>query len=253
MCQSIFARDLTIVFFDTAICADGKLDFVISHDKMIRPCPKPLKFDRSIHGHFVLKTFLENYKKNISEKLSIHHFNVFNDKGYPERQLWLDALVETEKIKPDLLILAVGFEGDSSHFPLKLPAITIAAAGTEGYGITQSTVLWPQNLSDPQILLLGHYFPSNLKHLAARRGLKRGQLGPDLLNKKNISYFVTESFKKVDLSGSSRAVALGAAYILNKCKHAVLVKKIDELKECLNRKNSHFLTPENIEKIELNR
>lgn len=248
---SLSAKTLTLAIVDTGLCSNALASGVITHSKMNRECSRPVKFERSRHAHFIIENFLKNYRKPKNENLILHHFNVFNQQGEQDKALWLEALSELQKLKPDMIIMAVGFKGDFSTFPTSLPGITILAAGTEGFGITQQTVLWPQLLKDPQILMVGHFFPSRLGHLARRQAQKKGQLGPDLLNKLNTSYFVAEAYKKENLGGSSRACALASAFILNKCKKEVLSKNIKDIFSCLQQKNSSFLSPDFGPQIEL--
>lgn len=248
---TLSAKVLTLAIVDTGLCSNALASSVITHDKNSETCNRPILFDRSRHAHFMIEMFLKNYHRPKNENLVLHHFNVFNKQGEQDKTLWLETLEELKKLKPDMIIMAVGFQGDYSTFPTSLPGITILAAGTEGFGITQQTVLWPQLLKDPQILMVGHFFPSRLGHHAGRQEQKNGQLGPDLLNKINSSYFVAEALKKESLGGSSRACALASAFILNKCKNDILSKDISALHMCLRQKNSSFLSPDFGQKIEL--
>jgi len=248
---SLKVNALIIAVVDAPLCKNIFASNIVIHGSAQKDCPFPLPPDRKYHGNFVIQNFLQNYHSSKDEKITIYHFSVFDNQGEQNRQLWLKALAEVSVLKPDLTIMAVGYFGNTSDFPSELSGLTILAAGTVGLGIKRDTILWPQLLDDHKIFLVGHFFPSKKRHQVGGLKQKQGQIGPDLLTKSRVQYFVAESTEKENLGGSSRATSLAAASVLNKCKNEVLSKNIAQLKACLLKKNTLFLSENFVEKIEL--
>ncbi len=237
--SNISAQSFVLAMIDTPLCPQDLNNKIVSFTSLKMPaCTQPQVFDRSIHGHYTLATVLKNLPRDLDYKL--YHFNVFNEKGEQDLKLWKSALEEIEKIKPDLLLTAVGFPHFSSELPQKLKWTTVAAAGTVGLGITPETKLWPQSLDDSKLYLVGHFFPSLYQHHAARQELPKGQVDPDLLHQKRIRFYIPESRLEGKFKGSSRASALAFAAFLKYCSAPIKAQDLKALDLCLKKKSTSY-------------
>lgn len=237
--SKISAQSFVLAMIDTSLCPQDINKRIVSAKSLKIPaCTQAKNFDRSIHGHYTLETVLQNLPRDFDFKL--YHFNVFNEKGEQDPKLWKSALEEIEKIKPDLLLTAVGFPDFSSEFPQQLKWPTVAAAGTVGFGIGPETKLWPQSLDDPKLYLVGHFFPSLYRHHAGRQELPRGQVDPDLLHQKRVKFYIPESRIEEKYKGSSRASALAFAAFLKYCPQAIKAQDLKGLELCLKKKSSRY-------------
>lgn len=237
--SKISAQTFVLAMIDTSLCPQDINKRVVSAKSLKIPaCNQVQIFDRSIHGHYTLETVLKNLPRDFDFKL--YHFNVFNEKGEQDSKLWKSALEKIEKIKPDLLLTAVGFPNFSSEFPQKLQWPIVAAAGTVGFGITPETKLWPQSLEDPKLYLVGHFFPSLYRHHAGRQELPKGQVDPDLLYQKRVKFYIPESRLEQKYKGSSRASALAFAAFLKYCPHPIKAQDLKALDLCLKKKSSSY-------------
>ena len=134
----------------------------------------------------------------------------------------------------------VGYSGDLALFPKKLPALTVAAAGTVGFGISPETKLWPQSLDDPKLYLVGHFFPSLYRHHAGRQELPKGQVDPDLLTPNRVKFYIPESRLEDHFKGSSRASALAFAAFIKYCQASIKPLNLKGLEACLQKNSRRY-------------
>lgn len=239
------ASPWVLAFVDTPLCQTKLPSRVVTHQsKDLKPkaCQNLSRFDRSIHGQFVLELLLKGLTSH--EGFTLHHFNVFDKEGNQDPKLWKKTLEELEQLKPDLTLMALGYMGESSSFPQSLSAPTLVASGTQGYGVSLSTRLWPHELSDPKLILVGHFIPSLYQHLAPQQNLPKGHLDPEMLYAEKTEFYLKQSRDNKGLGGTSRASALAFLLALKACPSSLKSKDIKALRSCLQAHAQKFQSPQ---------
>jgi hypothetical protein len=218
---------LHIALFDTPICSGYNYNQIYPHVTIakttwpdeIKPdrytCPKDIdqKFYRSLHGHYVLRSLLSNL--NSKRKIIIHPLVVFNRSGEQRLEYWNSALRWSAQNSVDIQVIATGLLIKNINISkLKLTNFSLVAAGNIGLGVDSKTRLWPQHSRSRQMVLIGSYLPSKLP-APHNRGI---YLDPNQLNQKQIKWaFDGSGARKIRFGGTSYAVAIATAKIINIC------------------------------------
>jgi len=225
----VHARELRVAIFDTGFCIDQlprhraiRIKPIIDHAgdfSKARHCQKMDRKNRHLHGHWVLKNFIENYRGKQKVVLTPHI--IFNRHGQQFWQYWHKAL----QSKIDILILAVGFPISKTN-STPLPAITFAASGGWGGAVKAGQKFWPMDLNDKKLILIGGDLENELG-LAPLYDKK-------LLYQNKISYYFSGGNSKTPLRGSSRAVGIAAGRALGLCF------ELKSLQQCLHKKRKKY-------------
>lgn len=220
------AQTLHVGIADAFFCADLKaknvtittLDMTGEKDPYGEKCTK----ERIHHGDKVARAFLEHYKG--SAPLHLHLYKVFKKNGSQDPQALIKTLEDMKK-NVAVAVMAIGFF-DQASFPRSLSFPLLAASGAAGNGIKSTDSLWPQKLEIPNLVLFAHFFPSLT---GAKKGPKdslEGHIDPSLMYLDKVDLLIPSPPNDAQLSGSSYAVAVGAARLLTHCSPL-------KIKDCL--------------------
>lgn len=248
-------RTLRAAFFGTSICQAGfykkykNVQFYNSHAKVAgehwQNCRRLPKAKPNLHGHFVLETFLNEIED--SKKLLIIPINVFDNQGKTNKDYWLKAFKMAKKFKADFIFTASSFPkkelGNYGHQDQKnlssIPAIPIfTSSGQIEKGFRRRVELFPQGLEEKNIFHFGHFIPS--LYIGVDKKKSPQIFDPALLYKDKIKlYFSRGTIGKKSspkVSGSSRALAIATARLLNFCYTPLLSSKnLENLNECIDK------------------
>ena len=188
---SLFAKingKIHIAIIDTGFCNQSKIvrPPIDLTNSIKMDCKKIQEKDRRYHGHFVLKKFLDNNKRN---DLLITPLIVFDKNGIQKQEYWRQAIEWIKANNVDIILTASGLKVEKGLG--KLPTITVAAAGQVSGKIRRNHKLWPQSFNSKNLILVGNLIREDQKTIYA------DQL---LLNQKRINYYTEEE-------SSSKAVA----------------------------------------------
>lgn len=185
------------------------------------PYGKTCTQDRKFHGHQVLTTFLKNLKS--TNLIEITPYKVFLKNGEQNNEALAASLKDIKKQRMNLTIMAIGFL-KADGLPTKLPTLTFAANGATGNGVRNDSKLWPQELTSENLILISHYFPS----VTSSKLAQKGHFDPSSLYLNKTNYFVQNPPHEQEFNGSSYAVSVAAAKVVNFCF------PLKNLKNCLN-------------------
>jgi len=189
--------------------------------------------NRMLHGHFVLDSFLR--KLNAVIKVEILSFNIF-DNGKDSLARWKKASQLAGKYEVDIVLSASAVQlrgGVNIDEKFNAPGILFFASGSWGTGVGYGSWLWPQKNKTSNMILVGDAIISSLA------GGKKYIYNNSLLNKDKIDFYVPlKRDRKHLFGGSSKAVAVFAAWAINKCNKQLA--NVNRLKNCI-RQNVHLI------------
>lgn len=211
------AQTLHVGIVDAFFCPDLKakkvvvtaLDMTAENDPYGEKCTK----DRSHHGDKVARAFLEYYKGKTP--LHLHLYKVFKKNGSQDPQALVKALEDMQK-NVAVAVMAIGFF-DQPSFPRTLNFPMLVASGAAGNGIKSTDSLWPQKLEIPNLVLFAHFFPSITGAKKGPETSLEGHIDPSLMYLERVDVLIPSPSNGAQLSGSSYAVAVGAANLLTHC------------------------------------
>lgn len=212
--SSLFAKvdgKLHIAIIDTGFCNKSTMvqrPIDLTNSVQLN-CKKLDRRDRRFHGHFVLEKFLDHNRR---KDLIISPLIVFDKDGIQKEEYWLKAIEWIRKNKVDIVLTASGLKVEKSLGPLS--TLTVAASGQVSGKIRRFHKLWPQSFKSENLILIGSLIRED-KNTVYTDHL--------LLNKERIDYFIEEE-------SSSKAVAIGLAKALNKCKE-------DQIRKCFESRS----------------
>jgi len=231
--QNLKASPLSIAILDTGFCLKNSTQNNLSTKIKIKTpidltgdqfvCQNNYDKDqRRYHGQKVLDTFLATL--GATAELIIHPFVIFDKNGIQNEKTWDLVMSSKFQKKYDLIISAAGLPLKKKKYG-NVYTTFLLASGQVGRKVKKKTLLYPQNLAPKENLVLFGSYERDVKH-------KENFIDTGLLNKERTTYYFKNSNQKESLSGSSRAVAIGAAKAINLCKDSV--KK--DIKKCLREK-----------------
>lgn len=234
---------LKIAVLDTGFCPE---QITISNPKIrIQPaidltksvkldCQNPA-FNKDLprfHGHLVIEELLKHL--NIDTEVTITPLILFDAKGLQHKDYWLAGIDWVKKNKIDFVLSASGLINREASPKMKLPAIWFVPSGRTSPHIKKGDGLFPQNLAPAQnLFLIGSYYQYDSKNA------ENVLYDVGLLYQDKIDYYFQSGADK--FSGTSRAVAEGAARAINLCPvnslmRVCLKKQSKVLSDRLNKK-----------------
>lgn len=204
--------NVKVLFIDSSICLqrlDNDLAQKITNlDKLkssASDCLDKLREDtRPYHAQFVLEVLLSSLDEGI--KITLHHYNVFNQSGQQDFSLWQKALSDIDLIQPELILMTTGgllpelWENYTMTYLDQSWSIpTIISSGQIGPGISLETKIWPHDLIDKN--------HSSIELIGADSG--------QMLYKHKIKESFSGGLAGDLVRGSSRAAAIAAAKSIN--------------------------------------
>lgn len=230
--STAFCAEIKIAIVDTGFCPKNIKQRIIIEEvrdftkSVILDCSTQTKQNARFHGQHVLEEFIAPLDL---KKLSIHLFPliVFDKFGQQKKEYWLKAIDWIKKNKIDFVLTASGLITETKIVK-ELPGIWFAPSGRLAPGIKEKTALFPQNLAPLENLFLIGDFYEGQEILYDQA----------LLYQDKIDYYFSSGIK--EFQGTSRAVAVGAAWALNLCPiknmRACLKKKRKEKKDLVSQK-----------------
>jgi hypothetical protein len=153
-----FGETYKIAFIDTGFCptqlpTSNTLKY-FAQDLENVVCE--VKDPRAWHGQEVLKSFLDKIALSRGDRLHLYLYSVFNKRGEQDLALWQRTLNAIEKENIYFAIMALGLPLEAaSALTLPKKGIFFVSAGQVGAGIDINSKLWPHELSNDRIHLVG--------------------------------------------------------------------------------------------------
>lgn len=249
--QKTFALNITIL--DTGFCPEKIvknpnvtiLSPVDLTDSVSIDCKSAnLDRDKRFHGQKVLQTFLKNLSPKVS--VNIRPFIIFDANKSQSYLYWKKAFSPEIQKVTDIYLVAAGlpYLGEfkkTGLSDLEIKKLVFVASGTQTFPISKDHKLWPQELaktkgSSQKVYIVADYYP--------KTKYDEAYIDKRLMYKEYADFFFPyRDEADIHFHGSSYAVALGLAEILNKCDTTKLEEELST-KKCgrtiLLDKNLHF-------------
>lgn len=208
-----------------------------SFDENCDEYEKDKEWPEKMHGHLVFENVFHDYQ---GPKIKVLLANVFNRVGLQHTPYWKQALKLLNSIRPNFIVMAIGYFKDTQLDGIKIESPLFLASGNEGRGLDQRTILYPhkQNFKN-YIIIAGakepRFVPTSLGDSSAKG--HQFYFDPSTLNSGIVDFFLKDQGQKNSLTSSSFAVSYFANSVLKRCSD---ISSLNSLKSCFEQQKKEI-------------